>query len=283
MMEAWIAGLLTLGGVAALLYWQLVLAEGAYLGRRIVALLYDGSAGIYDRVKNFDPGYEQWFLGLPLSRALATVSDPLVLDVATGTGRLPRTLFQQPGFHGRVIGLDFSRRMLALAATATQPWAARYTLLWQDADRLPFPDATFDAVTCLEALEFFPHPRRTLAELVRVLRPGGTLLVSNRIGRGAWFMPGRTFRPARFEALLHTLPLEMIKVQPWQEDYDLAWATRQGVPVPVGLRRLDEILRCPGCGGPLQRAAGAFLCTAEGRRYPIAGDGVVELAHAAPK
>lgn len=274
----WVAGLAAILSVVGLLYWQLVLAEGAYLGRRMVAWLYDGSARLYDRVKNFDPGYEQWCLGLPLARTLSTVSDPLVLDVATGTGRLPRTLFQQPGFHGRIIGLDFSRRMLTLAADATQPWANRLFLFWQDADRLPFPDATFDAVTCIEALEFFPRPERALQEMVRVLRPGGTLVISNRIGRGAFFMPGRTFSPARFEALLHALPLEMIKVQPWQEDYDLAWAIRQGVPGPVGLRRLEEILRCPGCGGPLQRTGHALLCPAEQRQYPMAADGVMELA-----
>ncbi len=277
-MARWIGlGLLILGGIG-LLYWQLILAEGAYLGRRVVTWLYDWSAHLYDRIKNYDPGYEQWFLGLPLSRALALFPDPLVLDVATGTGRLARTLFEQAGFHGRLIGVDLSRKMLSEAAQAVEPWKDRITLLHQDAQQLPFPDATFDAVTSLEALEFTPDPAGVLREMVRVLRPGGVLLVSNRIGQGARYMPGRTFTPEAFEELLHTLPLEMIRIQPWQEDYDLAWAVKQGIAGPTGMRRLDEILRCPHCGSPLQAETRALQCRTQTRhRFPIAGDGVVEL------
>ncbi|HRT31549.1 MAG TPA: hypothetical protein P5211_03945, partial [Anaerolineae bacterium] len=99
----WLALVAGLAVLAALLYWQLIIAEGAYLGRRMVVLLYNLSARAYDRIKQYDPGYEQWFLGLPLSRAMQLHPDPLLLDVAAGTGRLARTLFRQAGFHGRMI------------------------------------------------------------------------------------------------------------------------------------------------------------------------------------
>jgi len=275
----WIALILLLVLLLGLLlYWQLIIAEGAYLGPRIVVLLYDWSAHVYERIKQYDSGDEQWFLGLPLARALELIPAPLVLDVATGTGRLPCALLRQPPFDGRVIGLDLSRRMLHEAVRRTVQFAHRLTFIWQDARQLPFDDDTFDAVTCLEALEFTPDPRAILVELVRVLRPGGVLLVTNRIGRDARFLPRRTFPRAEFEQVLGEFPLEDVKVRSWQVDYDLAWAIKTGKPRGGGIRPLPEILRCPACGGRLSREAGAFRCAGCGRVHPVAEDGVIEMA-----
>ncbi|MFQ6100402.1 MAG: methyltransferase domain-containing protein [Anaerolineae bacterium] len=278
---SWVAlalGLLGLVLLGLLLYWQLVIAEGTYLGPRIVILLYDWTAHLYERIKQYSLGDEQWFLGLPLARALELIPAPLVLDVATGTGRLPRALLRQPPFDGRVIGLDLSRQMLRQAVRLTAQFADRLTYMWQDARHLPFDDDTFDAVTCLEALEFTPDPQEVLAELVRVLRPGGVLLVTNRVGRDARLLPGRAFPRDAFEQALRELPLEDVKVQRWQMDYDLAWAVKAGKPRGGGVRPLPEILRCPVCGGRVEREAQAFHCTDCTRTYPIAEDGVIEMA-----
>lgn len=275
-------GLLGLVLLGLLLYWQLIVAEGTYLGPRTVVLLYDLSAHIYERIKQFDAGTEQWFLGLPLARALDLIPAPLVLDVATGTGRLQRALLRQPAFEGRVIGLDLSRRMLRQAVRRTAQFADRLTYIWQDARKLPFEDGTFDAVACLEALEFTPDPRAVLVELVRVLRPGGVLLVTNRIGRDAGLLPGRVFPRDGFKQVLCEFPLEDVKVRSWQMDYDLAWAIKAGEPRGGSIRPLPEIMRCPACGGRLdmtvQDGAQAFGCTGCGRAYPIAEDGVIEMA-----
>jgi SAM-dependent methyltransferase len=275
---ALVVGLLGLLLVGLVLYWQLIIAEGTYLGPRVVILLYDWSARIYERIKQYDAGDEQWFLGLPLARALALIPAPMVLDVATGTGRLPRALLRQPSFEGRVIGLDLSRRMLREAVRRTAQFADRLTYIWQDAQRLPFDDGTFDAVTCLEALEFTPNPRDVLAELVRVLRPGGVLLVTNRVGRDARFMPGKTFPRDAFGQLLREFPLEEVRIRPWQMDYDLTWAVKAGEPRGGGVRPLPQVLRCPACGGRVSREAQAFRCAACARAYPVAEDGVIEMA-----
>jgi len=279
----WIALLLAflaLVLLGLLLYWQLIVAEGAYLGPRVVILLYDWSAHVYEHIKQYSVGDEQWFLGLPLARALELIPAPLVLDAATGTGRLPRTLLRQIAFDGRVIGLDLSRRMLREAARRTAQFADRLTYIWQDARNLPFDDDTFDGVTCLEALEFTPDPRAVLAELVRVLRPGGVLLTTNRVGRGARFLPGRAFPRDEFEQVLQEFPLEDVKVRRWQQDYDLAWAVKAGRPRGGGIRPLPEILRCPTCGGRVSREPDAFRCTGCARSYPVAEDGVIEMARA---
>ena len=270
-----ILGLLLLG---LLLYWQLIIAEGAYLGPRIVALMYDWSARVYERIKNYSPSDEQWFLGLPLTRSLEMVPAPLVLDVATGTGRLPRALLRQPAFTGRIIGLDLSRGMLREAVGGTAQFSDRLTFIWQDASQLPFKGNTFDAVTCIEALEFMPSPVEVLDELVRVLRPGGVLLLTNRVGPDAKFLPGRAFAPDAFEDLLRGLPLEQIRTRRWQVDYNLVWAVKRGKPRGGGIQPLEKILRCPACDGPLEREASAFRCIDCRRRYPVSEDDVIEMA-----
>jgi ubiquinone/menaquinone biosynthesis C-methylase UbiE len=281
----WVAlglGLIGLVALGLLAYWQLVIAEGTYLGPRIVALMYDWSAKAYERIKQYNPGDEQWFLGLPLARSLELIPAPLVLDVATGTGRLPRALLRQPPFEGRVIGLDLARRMLAEAVDRTAQFADRLTYIWQDARNLPFDDDTFDAVTCLEALEFTPDPREILTELVRVLRPGGVLLTTNRIGRDAKLLPGRAFPREEIEDTLRQFPLEDIKVQVWQMDYDLVWAIKAGKPRGGGVRPLPEILRCPTCAGRVERATDGFHCPSCHCLYPIAKDGIIEMERGKP-
>lgn len=276
----WFIGVGAFVGVALLLYWQFILAEGAYLGRRAVTLLYDLSAKVYDRIKGYDIGYEQWFLSRPLSSALFAFPDPIVLDVATGTARLARTLLPEISFRGRFIGLDLSHKMLEQAAAHTQQWAKRVTLIWQDATDLPFPDDTFEAVTCLEALEFMPDPDQVMREMVRVLRPGGLFVTTNRVGKDARWLPGRTYSEQAFEEKLRGLALEMVKTRPWQEDYDLVWAVKPGVCAPLRARRLEDVLRCPICHQALRRQDGRVWACANTHEFPTSPEGIIEM-HAA--
>ena len=277
----WLAlglGLLGLLALAAVAYWQLIIAEGTYLGPRAVVLMYDLSARVYERIKRYDVGAEQWYLGLPLTLALDHVPAPFVLDVATGTGRLPRALLRQRAFDGRVVGLDLSRRMLSHAVRTTSQFSDRLTYIWQDARCLPFDDNVFDAVTCLEALEFTPRPVEVLGELVRVLRPGGVLLVTNRIGPQAKFLPARAFARDAFFAMLRELGLEDVTLRQWQVDYDLVWSIKAGEPHGGGIHPLPEVMRCPACGERVERVGRALRCTACYQNYPVAKDGVIEMA-----
>jgi ubiquinone/menaquinone biosynthesis C-methylase UbiE len=214
--------------VAALLYWQLVLAEGAHLGARAVVWMYDLTAPRYDRLKDFDPEVEAGTLGLPLALALAAAPAPRVLDVACGTSRLARALLPQIAFDGTVLNADLSARMLRQGRPHLAPWPGRAAWLQSPADRLPFAAASFDAVACLEALEFLPSASAALAECLRVLRPGGVLVVTNRIGPRAWIMPGKTFTRRAFRRCLAALPLAQVEVLPWQIEYDLVFARKAG-------------------------------------------------------
>jgi len=279
----WVLGIVAVVLVAAFLYWQLIIAEGAYFGRSIVALLYDVSAHVYDRIKGYQTGYEQWFLARPLTNALFSFPNALVLDVATGTSRLARTLFREVGFRGSIVGLDLSRKMLEQAVAKTKTWSDRIALLWGDAMELPFEADTFEAVVCLEALEFMPDPDQVITEMIRVLRPGGLFLTTNRIGKDARLLPGRTYTQSDFEAKLQALSLEMVQTRPWQEDYDLVWALKPGVCAPLPPRQTDAVLRCPLCGTSLVRQEGG-LCCDRGHVVPIASDGIIEIvkAHVTP-
>ena len=211
---------------AFLAWWLLVETEGAYLGRRVVVALYDLYAGRYDAVKQFDDYADQVLVAQPLLEMLADRDDPLILDVATGAGRVPLAMARNANFHGHVIGIDASRRMLSVARekVAAQRFDSYITLMRQDATRLPFLDESFEAATCLEALEFLPDQATTLAEMARVLKPGGVLLTTIRIDT-RW-MPDRTWSEAKMRETLLALGMRDIEFAIWQEDYTQVWARK---------------------------------------------------------
>ena len=209
-----------------LLYWLLVITEGVYLGRRLVVWLYDVTAHKYDRTKEFDDEAEQFFVARPLGFHLRDIGSPRVLDVATGTGRLPHYLLNEPTFNGHVIGLDASGKMLSLAKEKLAPYRHRAPLVQQIAGALPFSGNCFDAVSCLESLEFFPSDKAALLEMVRVLRPGGVLMVTRRRGWEAKAFLGRYRNRRQFEALIRSMGLINVNTQPWQLDYDQVFGNK---------------------------------------------------------
>jgi len=214
--------------VSLLLYWELIIAEGVHLGPRVVVGLYDLVARRYDRIKKFDDEVEADFLGLPLAAALAAFdAPPKVLDVAAGTGRVARTLLPQTAFDGSIVSTDLSAQMLGQGKRTCPHWPDRLNWLRAPAHALPFASEAFDAVVCLEALEFFPDARVALTECVRVLRPGGLLLITNRVGWEAWLLFGRIYSRSAFLKLLAEFPLEGVRVHPWQVEYDLGWAWKK--------------------------------------------------------
>jgi ubiquinone/menaquinone biosynthesis C-methylase UbiE len=257
--------------VAGFFYWLVVMTEGAYLGPRAVAFLYDRGAGSYDRVKQFDVVDDAWDLALPLKRALHGARRPLILDVGTGTGRVPLALLRDLDFEGRVVGLDLSLRMLKEARRKTAGREDQVMLLWKDALALPFPDNSFDAVSCVEALEFMADPRVAVEEMARVLRPGGTLVTTNRVGLDALLMPGRRFSDGRLRQLLSSLGFTSVEIKTWQTYYDLVWARKDGrLSSEEGVRDPRDVLCCPDCSErSLIAAPAALRCQSCGLRYPL--------------
>jgi len=105
-----------------------------------------------------------------------------VLDVATGTGAVARELVAEKGC--TVVGLDQSPEMLAEARRRAPRGV---TLMEGRAEKLPFPNGTFDALTFTYLLRYVDDPAATLHELVRVVRPGGTIAgLEFALPRGVW-------------------------------------------------------------------------------------------------
>jgi demethylmenaquinone methyltransferase / 2-methoxy-6-polyprenyl-1,4-benzoquinol methylase len=111
--------------------------------------------------------------------------DDTVLDVATGTGAVARELIRRKGC--TVVGLDQSPEMLAEARRRLGP---DVRLVEGTAERLPFGDASFDALTFTYLLRYVDDPAATLSELARVVRPGGTIgALEFAVPRGVWRPP----------------------------------------------------------------------------------------------
>lgn len=219
-----IAVLLTLLGL--LVYWLLVTTEGVYLGRRVVTWLYDITAHRYDAIKEYDPSDERLLVTRPVLSALQNIAHPRLLDVATGTGRVPHDLLQSPHFSGTITALDDSRRMLEVAREKLQNYRGCVALVQHPAVPLPFPDEQFDLVTCLEALEIFPFDEAAVREMVRVLRPERFLFVTRRRGlEGKLFLYRYRSRDS-MQAMLEETGLRQVQFHPWQVNYDLVTAVK---------------------------------------------------------
>jgi SAM-dependent methyltransferase len=126
--------------------------------------------------------FAQW--APTLSAAAGVAPGRRVLDVACGTGIVARTAADQGA---TVTGVDLNEAMLTVARRA------RPELDWRqgNAQDLPFADDSFDVVVSQMALMFFPDPAAALAEMARVVVPGGTVavLVPGALERQAAFAP----------------------------------------------------------------------------------------------
>jgi demethylmenaquinone methyltransferase/2-methoxy-6-polyprenyl-1,4-benzoquinol methylase len=133
--------------------------------------LFAGIAPEYDRMGSVlsfgqDPRWRRFLV----SRVNA-IPGSWVLDVATGTGLVARELARR---NVRVVGLDQSHAMLSRAAASGRP-NERLRFVLGQAQALPFADQVFDAVTFTYLLRYVDDPAATVAELARVLRPGGVM------------------------------------------------------------------------------------------------------------
>ncbi|HET9381524.1 MAG TPA: methyltransferase domain-containing protein [Streptomyces sp.] len=98
-----------------------------------------------------------------------------VLDLACGTGFVARTAAARVGPAGHVCGTDPDAAMLQVAAAHRPRHYPDIEFTTAPADRLPFPDATFDAVLCQQGFRSLPDPAAALHEAARVTRPAGRL------------------------------------------------------------------------------------------------------------
>ena len=129
-------------------------------------------------------------------------TDALVLDVASGTAGVALQLASRTG--ARVVGVDLTEGMLrqGQANVTGAGLGTRIGLVAGQAERLPFPDASFDALTFTYLLRYVDDPQATLAELARVVKPGGTMaslefcVPPAAFWRASWVLYTRLILPA---------------------------------------------------------------------------------------
>ena len=115
-----------------------------------------------------------------------------VLDVATGTGLIAAAAAERGA--SEVVGVDMSQAMLDLCAPVAKAHPGVVTFVLGDAEKLPLPDASFDAVILGFVLLHLPEPSKALSEAFRVLKPGG------KVAYSVWEPPERG--TAAFQMLL---------------------------------------------------------------------------------
>jgi demethylmenaquinone methyltransferase/2-methoxy-6-polyprenyl-1,4-benzoquinol methylase len=238
--------------------------------------LFAGIAPEYDRMGSVlsfgqDPRWRRFLVS-----KVNAIPGSWVLDVATGTGLVARELASK---NVRVVGLDQSPAMVARGVEAVRRRGledrVRFTL--GQAQALPFADGSLDAVTFTYLLRYVDDPAATVAELVRVLRPGGVMaslefhLPPESWARAGWFAYTRSamplvgwtvsnewYRTGRFLArsiteFVERYPLP-VQVRWWQE---------------AGMRRVRTKLL----------SSGAAVVTWAVKSTPVLGEESEDLAH----
>lgn len=166
------------------------------------AKLFHGLPSRYDslaEVLSFGQNM-QW--RLELVRHIAPGQPRTVLDVATGTAGVAIELASRT--QARITGMDLSDEMLARGRERVRASGldSRIELITGRAEALPYPAATFDAVSFTYLLRYVADPAATVAELARVIQPGGHMasldfyLPPSRVWRVAWWIYTRTLLPA---------------------------------------------------------------------------------------
>ncbi len=128
--------------------------------------------------------YEKYFvpaiaapIAADLLEAASIQPGERVLDVACGTGVVTRLAAERAGSGGQVTGLDVSPAMLAVARPRT-PTGTPMDWYEASADAMPLAVGGFDVVLCQMGLQFMANKRQALAEMHRVLRPGGRIVLN---------------------------------------------------------------------------------------------------------
>ena len=144
---------------------------------------FDGQAVEYDQRDTYLYSRNGKISCHDIAEQIKGIPYEALLDVGCGTGFLIDILAKQRP--ARYCGVDLSNEMIRVAKGKEIPGAA---FAVGPADRLPYPDESFDIVTCSQSFHHYPYPEKAMEEARRVLKPGGLYILSDTGigGIGAW-------------------------------------------------------------------------------------------------
>lgn len=197
-----------------------------------MTITYDAVAGAYNRRYEL---HDYSGIRSALLALVASTNNRRVLEVGCGTCKW-LSLLAQSGC--KVAGIDPSKQMLLRA-----PDAATGDLRQGVADALPWADASFDVVYCINAFHHFPAPERALHEAARVLRPGGRFLsigMDPHERRDRWFV--YDFFPEALQLDLKRFP-SLSRRSAWLGAAGFSDIAVRSVEVLQSSRSFDDLLR----------------------------------------
>ena len=199
-----------------------------------IATMFDAIAPRYDLLNHvLSAGMDRGWRDRAVD-ALSLSSGARVLDLCTGTGDLAIAIVQRAN-GASVVGVDFAGEMLRLASIKVSGASLqrRIRLVRGDATRIPLPDDCCDAATIAFGIRNVAQPDRALAELARVIRPGGRLAI---LEFGEPRIPGiRTLYSWYFR---YVLPLVGRLVSKHQSAYSYLPASVGAFPPPTEFSRM---------------------------------------------
>lgn len=202
--------------------WQVSLGRQTYPQQELVRQ-YDREAGAWqgkiDRL-GFEAAYGALFAKVLGQRRYTQKAATLrVLDAGIGTGAMSRAFCDTVTVPVRLTGVDISPAMLDQAQSRLTGRVEALYLNLADLCALPYPDETFDVVLAAHVLEHLPSPTLAIAELYRVLKPGGIVItcITRRSRMGAMIqLLWRTHQVERRQALdwLRSSGFELVRAVP---------------------------------------------------------------------
>lgn len=190
--------------------------------------------------RSLDDAADAWRPELEaLIARLGLMPGAAVLDAGCGSGHITGWLADLVGPKGMVTALDSEPGALAVAAESIDQVSGRHVEGWLgDVQHLPFDDDTFDAAWCSRVLGYVADAGRALAELVRVVRPGGTIVVVTGDAARATFLP---IAPD-LESRLRAAERRALRAGAWGEPIDIHLGRRlYALAKGLAVRRVEPV------------------------------------------